>query len=292
MFGSACYPYLRSYNRHKLEFRIGMCVFIGYNSYHKGYKCFHSSGRVYISNHVIFYETSFPYIVGSNFSSIIQSYNASDSTSTSTPSHTVFFVPEIQAPLATTPTDDHPNISSSVIDEKSLSLSSYVDQSPINTNQNTPPITSSPSHSPPYILPPPPPIGHPMITRSKAGIYKPKSYLASLFAKPTEPTSVSQALTNQKWFQAMQSEYQALQANNTWELVLPTASVKVVGNKWVFRIKYNPDDSIFRYKAKLVAKGFHQTQRMDYNETFSPVVKASIVRIELNLAVINKWSLR
>ena len=73
----------------------------------------------------------------------------------------------------------------------------------------------------------------------------------------------------------MQEEFQALQANHTWELVLPKAPVKVVGNKWVFRIKYNPDGSIVKYKARLVAKGFHQVHGIDYTETFSLVVKAS-----------------
>lgn len=83
----------------------------------------------------------------------------------------------------------------------------------------------------------------------------------------------------------MQEEFQTLQTNQTWELVLLTVPVKIMRNKWVFRIKYNSDGSISRYKARFVAKGFHQTYRIDYTETFSSVVKASIVRIVLSLAV-------
>ena len=74
--------------------------------------------------------------------------------------------------------------------------------------------------------------------------------------------------------------------------MLPTAPVKVVGNKWVFRIKYNPDGSILKYKARLVAKGFHQIYGVDYTETFSPVVKASIVWVVLSIAIMNNWMLR
>ena len=68
--------------------------------------------------------------------------------------------------------------------------------------------------------------------------------------------------------------------------------VKVVGNKWIFKIKYHVDGTISRYKVRLVAKGFHQTQGVDYTETFSPVVKALTVRVILSLAVMNKWELK
>ena len=61
VFGSACYPCLRSYNRYKLQFRTSKCVFIGYSTAHKGYKCLHPSGKVYLARHVIFNEKEFPY---------------------------------------------------------------------------------------------------------------------------------------------------------------------------------------------------------------------------------------
>ena len=68
--------------------------------------------------------------------------------------------------------------------------------------------------------------------------------------------------------------------------------MKLVGNKWIYRVKQNSDGSINKYKARLVAKGFLQTEGVDYQETFSPVVKAAIIRIVLSLAVINNWKLR
>ena len=99
----ACYPYLRPLNRHKLEFRLGRCVFIGYSSQHKGYQCLHFFGRVYILNLVIFDEDSFPYVSGSDFSSVTQSYTLTDTVSNastiSTPSFTHFQIlyPSLQS---------------------------------------------------------------------------------------------------------------------------------------------------------------------------------------------------
>ncbi|MDV3187721.1 MAG: reverse transcriptase domain-containing protein [Sweet potato little leaf phytoplasma] len=95
-----------------------------------------------------------------------------------------------------------------------------------------------------------------------------------------------------QWKQAMDCEYAALQKNKTWTLVPASPSLNVVGNKWIFRIKRNVDGSIQRYKARLVAKGFHQSPGVDFFETFSPVVKASTIRVVLSLAVSRGWSLR
>ena len=90
----------------------------------------------------------------------------------------------------------------------------------------------------------------------------------------------------------MKDEYEALIRNRTWSLVPLLAEYKVVGNKWVFRVKQNTDGSITKYKARLVAKCFQQTKGVDYFETFSPVVKSCTVRIVLSLAMMNKWVIR
>jgi len=49
---------------------------------------------------------------------------------------------------------------------------------------------------------------------------------------------------------------------------------KVVGSKWVFRIKCGPDGEIQKYKARLVTKGFTQVEGIDYDETFAPVMSS------------------
>lgn len=61
VFGCLCFPSLRSYNNHKIESRSTPCLFLGYNNLHQGYKCLSQLGRLYISRHVLFYETFFPF---------------------------------------------------------------------------------------------------------------------------------------------------------------------------------------------------------------------------------------
>ena len=90
----------------------------------------------------------------------------------------------------------------------------------------------------------------------------------------------------------MNDELRALHLNHTWDLVPRPAHKNIVGSKWVFRIKYLADGTVDQFKDRLVAKGFTQQLGIDFNDTFSPVVKAATVRVFLSLAVSNKWPLR
>jgi hypothetical protein len=62
VFGCACWPNLRPYNKCKLAFRSKQCVFLGYSPRQKGVKCLDvATGRVYISRDVVFDEAMFPF---------------------------------------------------------------------------------------------------------------------------------------------------------------------------------------------------------------------------------------
>jgi Reverse transcriptase (RNA-dependent DNA polymerase) len=92
-----------------------------------------------------------------------------------------------------------------------------------------------------------------------------------------------------EWLDAMKQEYECLIKNDTWEEVVLPCGAPVVGCRWVFDLKLNVDGSIKRYKARLVARGFSQTEGVDYFETFAPVTSMTNVRLLLALAAINDW---
>ncbi|GJX63530.1 retrovirus-related pol polyprotein from transposon TNT 1-94 [Tanacetum coccineum] len=82
-----------------------------------------------------------------------------------------------------------------------------------------------------------------------------------------------------KWIDAMNVEMQSMKDNQVWNLVDLPPNGKTVGSKWLFKKKTDMDEVVHTYKARLIAKGFTQTYRVDYEETFSPVSNIRAIRI-------------
>ena len=79
----------------------------------------------------------------------------------------------------------------------------------------------------------------------------------------------------------------SLRKNDVWELVELPEDRKAVGSKWVFKLKTDADGSVEWHKARLVARGFSQKHGLDYDETFSPVIRFESLRTVIALAVQN-----
>ena len=80
-----------------------------------------------------------------------------------------------------------------------------------------------------------------------------------------------------------------MKSNQVWDLVDLSPVHKTIGNKWVLNIKHKVDGTIDRYKARLVAKGYTQQNRIDYENTFSHVVRFASIR--LILAIVARMDL-
>lgn len=82
----------------------------------------------------------------------------------------------------------------------------------------------------------------------------------------------------------MRNEIAALEANDTWEVTDLPPGKKAIGSKWCHKIKFNPNGTIEKYKARFVVRGFTQVKDKDYKHTFSPVAKLPTVRVLLAFA--------
>ena len=73
--------------------------------------------------------------------------------------------------------------------------------------------------------------------------------------------------------------------NDVWELVSLLEGRQVIGCKWIFKGKTGADGSVNRYKARLIVQGYSQQQGLDYDETFSPVIRFESLRALVSFAV-------
>jgi hypothetical protein len=132
-----------------------------------------------------------------------------------------------------------------------------------------------------------------MVTRCATGITKPVDRLqlsaaTSLMLSPI-PSSVHGALVDPHWRRAMEEGYEAMLSNRTWDLVPRPPRPNVTTDKWIFKHKFKADDSLDRYKARRVLRGFTQRPGVHFDETFSPVVKPTTIRTVLTLALSWCW---
>ncbi|XP_017982370.1 PREDICTED: uncharacterized mitochondrial protein AtMg00820-like [Theobroma cacao] len=81
----------------------------------------------------------------------------------------------------------------------------------------------------------------------------------------------------------MDAEYNMIKQNDTSILVETPIDHNVIGVKWIFRTKLNPDGSINKYKTRLVVKGYAQVYGADYLETFALVARHDTIRMLVGL---------
>ena len=89
----------------------------------------------------------------------------------------------------------------------------------------------------------------------------------------------------------MQQEIQALEDNKTQEILDLSPDKKAFGCKWVFKIKYESDGTMDRYKARLVILGNRQIEGVDFTKTFALVVKMVTIRVFLAVAAAKQYEL-
>lgn len=104
-----------------------------------------------------------------------------------------------------------------------------------------------------------------------------------------EPRNFAEASQLKEWIEACLDELQSIEKNKVWSLVDLPEGVKPIGLWWLFKIKFNSDGSIKKYKSRLVAKGYVQQYGIDYEEVFAPVARLETIRLLVSIAAARGW---
>jgi hypothetical protein len=108
----------------------------------------------------------------------------------------------------------------------------------------------------------------------------------------TDPRTYKEAVNSKhapRWREAMDLELANLAKYGVFELAPRPKDFRPVPSKWVYKLKNYPDGSIDKFRARIVAKGFKQRKGHDYDETFSPVISHTALRIILTFAIQWGW---
>nr|KYP41064.1 Retrovirus-related Pol polyprotein from transposon TNT 1-94 [Cajanus cajan] len=329
IFGCVSFVHVHSNERGKLDPRAVKCVFLGYSTTQKGYKCFHPiSKRFYVSRDVTFNEQESyfkqPHLQGENVREEDETLMFPNMTFGPEIGTNGIAVPEIEGRTepAPEPAPPAPNggkfgknlvysrrekailESGNVQESNPPSLHEVTPSNPINSNDSNEFVSENLEAQVDQTLDLPIALRKGTRTCTQQPLYPLSNFLSFEKFSPTHktfltnlnstqtPSSVSEALSDSKWKHAMDVEMEALNKNRTWELVTLPPGKKPVGCKWVYAVKYRANGTIERYKARLVAKGFTQTYGVDYLETFAPVAKMNTVRVILSLAASYDWDLQ
>lgn len=206
-FGCRVYPYLRDYSANKLAPRSIPCIFMGYSSQHKGFRCLDSAiSRVYISRHAKFDESCFPF--ARNQTTISPASLEFSAYTDAGP------VPRLSAPSSIPETEPQPSSTTTCTEPCSICIEPDSSRSKQDPSQPATPTNNAstaiePTSSEINIENPPTnkneSARHHMTTRARAGIFKPKhrvdltfvssGLLSALFASK-EPKGFKSAAKN------------------------------------------------------------------------------------------------
>ncbi|KAC9222872.1 hypothetical protein E3N88_46171 [Mikania micrantha] len=114
-------------------------------------------------------------------------------------------------------------------------------------------------------------------------------WMHSAFVSQIEPKSVTEALREPAWVEAMQEELNQFQKLGVWHLVDLPKGEKKIGTRWVLKCKRDDRGVIVRNKARLVVQGFRQIEGIDYDEVFAPVARLEAIRLFLSFAANRKF---
>jgi hypothetical protein len=104
-----------------------------------------------------------------------------------------------------------------------------------------------------------------------------------------EPASFAEAEHNPSWRKAMMEEMDSIEENGTWSLIDLPPGRKLIGVKWVFKVKWDEHGAVSKHKACIVVKGYVQQHDIDYDEVFAPMARLDSMRLLITLVAHKGW---
>jgi hypothetical protein len=277
-FGCSCYVKIPDEKRRKWDPKGEKALFLGYDDTSTGYRVLTLNNlRVVISLDVVFIETESPAPLDQQHSSSLPVfpyaiqpptvYEATNETQTD------------ENGATTTGTGGQELENKEVIDNDSTADHDDHDYEP-NLNENYPV-----DQDPPNVTN----RRYPLRNRVPKVIQSMKAADTGSNSEHFEPTSFKKAMNCDEahlWQASVQDEFDSHQKNGTWSLEPLPAGRQAIGTRWVFKVKPGHLTTPPRYKSRFVAKGYAQIKGIDYEETYSPVVRYDSLRVILSMCAV------
>nr|GFB00018.1 retrovirus-related Pol polyprotein from transposon TNT 1-94 [Tanacetum cinerariifolium] len=108
--------------------------------------------------------------------------------------------------------------------------------------------------------------------------------LYALTVSTMEPKNFKEAMTDPAWIELVQEELLQLKRMDVWVLVPTPDNISPLTLKWIFKNKHDEEQTVIRNKSRLVVRGYHQEEGLDFEESFALVVRMEAIRIFLAYA--------
>ncbi|GJX77448.1 retrovirus-related pol polyprotein from transposon TNT 1-94 [Tanacetum coccineum] len=302
VFGALCYPNNDSENLGKLQAKVDIGIFIGYAPKKKAYCIYNRRTRKIIETiHVDFDELTTMASEQSNLEPALHEMTPaipmfdefySPPASVASPVHVVEAPAPVEStgsPSSTSVDQDAPSPSTSQTTQQSQSKviplkssSTDVIHAPVHSD------TPNSEHSRKWTKDHPlqniiGELSRPVSTRLQLHEQAMFCYYDA-FLTSFDPKMYKEALTQSCWIEAMQEKLHEFERLKVWELFPPLDKVMVITLKWIYMVKLDELGGILKNKARLVAHGYRQEERIDLEESFAPVARLEAVQIFLAFA--------
>lgn len=289
IFGSKVTVHVPKEKRKKWSAKAVEMVFMGYDQQKKGFRCYdEQSSKVIVSRDVKFFETLSSTVMMNSDESERPCDTGKDGENAEASNSADIDADEPEPHAVGDGSESEGELDSTVVNRQSTSTPNNADATsaemdetsneaddPNDTDYRTRAQTDTPSTPR-------------QSTRERKQVRPFQVTHFALFSG--EPQTVNEAFKSddrEKWEAAMKEEMLAHSQNGTWTMAELPKGRKAIKTKWVFKVKRDGGNGPDRYKARLVAKGYAQKYGIDYDETYSPVVRNNTIRFLMAYAVEN-----